>query len=59
MWRDSEKKEKREGAAESSRQVSAQELWECVWKMDLGSCVLQDDERRRVRDAFEKNRFNI
>ena len=32
--------------------------------MDLGvaccrSCVLQDDERERVRDAFEKNRFNI
>ena len=23
------------------------------------SCVLQDDERERVRDAFEKNRFNI
>ena len=23
------------------------------------SCVLQDDERGRVRDAFEKNRFNI
>jgi len=63
VWRGSEKK-KGEGAAERSRQVSVRESWECAWKMDLGvaccrSCVLQDDERERVRDAFEKNRFNI
>ena len=53
------RKKKREGAAESGRQVSVRELWECAWEKDLGSCVLQDDERRHVRDAFEKNRFNI
>jgi len=39
--------------------VSVRELRECAWKMDLGSCVLQYDERERVRDAFEKDRFNI
>ena len=46
MWRGSEKKEKSGGAAESSRQVSVRELWECTWKMDLGSCVLQENAMR-------------
>ena len=30
------RKKKREGVAESSRQVSVRELRECAWKMDLG-----------------------